>query len=138
MRSAFLTLTSAVLALSTAATPASAQSDQTNQSALARFSGIVRDINRVPIKGAAVVLVGANVGTVTDSLGHYTLLVPGRPDSLRVSARWYATTTGAIPAIRPGTSAWQVIILKRPSRVPITPLHNPRSRRSEPNGGAHS
>lgn len=93
----------------------------TTPPSLAVLSGIVRSEAGDPIFGAAVVVVRAGVGTLTDAHGRYTLLVSGAPDSLRVSAIGFETRTGAYPAIRRGTQTEFGARLKHSTNLPIIP-----------------
>ncbi|MES2307006.1 MAG: carboxypeptidase-like regulatory domain-containing protein [Gemmatimonadota bacterium] len=94
-------------------------SDPTVPKTMALLTGTVRDDRGNVIAGAAVVLVSVRVGTVTDAQGRYTLLTPGTPDSLRVSAAGWATATGALPRLQLGTRTELSVRLKRPTRVPV-------------------
>lgn len=58
-------------------------------------SGVVKDNTGQPVPGAAVVVAGTTVGTVTDFDGNYTLAAPSN-STLQVSFIGYATVTEAL------------------------------------------
>ncbi len=58
-------------------------------------SGVVKDNTGQPVPGAAVVVAGTTVGTVTDFDGNYTLSAPTN-STLQVSFIGYATVTEAL------------------------------------------
>lgn len=73
---------------------------------ITEVSGVVRDRSGEPLIGAAVLLKGSSIGTITDFDGRYTLKIPPTPATLVVNYSGF--TTQEIPV----NSSAQTIVLQ--------------------------
>jgi TonB-dependent starch-binding outer membrane protein SusC len=99
-------------------------------------SGTIADVNKIPIPGASVKLLGSTTGTSSDANGKFTLNIPGSSGTIEISSIGYATQTTKVTASVSDLSITLLVDVGKLDEVVVTGLATSVKRRNLANAVA--